>query len=181
MHLEYSSAEVARFDASFTRPDDGCWLWTRLKNPEGYGLFFVTRDGRKRLAMAHRVAWVRANDGAVPDGLYVCHRCNTPSCVRPDHLYAGTPKENARDRIAHGLGIAGNLNPSRTHPESIKRGEAAPGARLTEESIMVILAAHGAGVSIRLLARVFDVKPKTIRSATRGDTWGHVASPATVS
>lgn len=177
MHLEYTPDEIARFHSSYGRADDGCWVWSRQKNTESYGLFIVKRDNRSRTAMAHRVAWSLANEQPVPPGLYICHLCHTPPCVRPDHLYAGTPKENTRDRIARGINFAGDRNPSRRYPERLMRGENVAGARLTEEAIMVILAAHHAGVPIRLLARVFDVKPKTVKQATRGDTWRHVSAP----
>lgn len=75
---------------------DGCWLWRGATNNRGYGV--VRWNGSARLA--HRVAWLVAN-GAEPDGL-VCHRCDTPLCVRPDHLFVGTQTDNMRDAAAKG-------------------------------------------------------------------------------
>lgn len=73
-----------------------CWIWTAsVRN--GYGQF-GTPEG---IQPAHRVAWTLAN-GDIPDGLIVCHRCDNPPCVRPDHLFLGTQLDNVRDMIDKG-------------------------------------------------------------------------------
>lgn len=72
-----------------------CWLWTGAKDRKGYGQFRVLT----KLTRAHRWAW-RAWNGPIPKGLVVCHFCDTPSCVRPDHLFLGTASENQRDCVA---------------------------------------------------------------------------------
>lgn len=74
-----------------------CWWWTGALDGQGYGR--VRRD--KVLHPAHRLAWIDAN-GPIPDGLYVCHRCDNRKCVRPDHLFLGTAKDNTQDMIAKG-------------------------------------------------------------------------------
>lgn len=78
-----------------------CWTWTAFKNPKGYGLMgHVQADGNQ---MAHRVSWVMAN-GEIPAGMLVLHRCDNPSCVRPDHLFLGTAQDNADDMMRKGRG-----------------------------------------------------------------------------
>lgn len=78
-------------------PNSGCWLWTSKTN-KGYGLI---RGVGGRYIAAHRLAW-QIFRGAIKDKSFVCHRCDTPSCVNPDHLFLGGPLENMRDMIAKG-------------------------------------------------------------------------------
>ena len=78
---------------------DTCWLWTAQRTTGGYGVFRI-RNPRAQTT-AHRVAWEMAH-GPIPDGLNVCHHCDTPSCVRPDHLFLGTQRENLRDMTVKG-------------------------------------------------------------------------------
>ena|ERR1035437_3059531 len=88
---------------------DLCWTWNKSKNSKGYGLVWF---GLKPY-LAHRLSYVM-NYGAIPDKLLVCHRCDNPSCVRPDHLFLGTHKDNTRDMIAKGrspcIGLSSPIN-----------------------------------------------------------------------
>ena len=70
-----------------------CWLWTSLLQHRGYGIFFVSGFG---YIQAHRYSWEMAS-GPIPEGLFVCHTCDVPKCVRPGHLFLGTPKDNMDD------------------------------------------------------------------------------------
>lgn len=90
--------------------EDGCLVWTGYRCPKGYGK--IRRGGRgTSSAGAHRVAYELTN-GTVPDGLYVCHRCDNPPCCNPAHLFLGTPNDNVQDCIQKGRrkprGIATN-------------------------------------------------------------------------
>jgi hypothetical protein len=89
--------------AAFVARCAGCWEWTGALHRNGYGAFKL-RDGRQMLA--HRFAWELAN-GAVPEGLNVLHQCDNRRCVRPDHLFVGTQRENIRDMVAKGRHFAG--------------------------------------------------------------------------
>lgn len=77
-----------------------CWPWIGRRNAAGYGVFDTFLDGDR---MAHRVAWV-IEHGPILDGLFVCHSCDNPRCVRPSHLWLGTHSDNMRDMAAKGRG-----------------------------------------------------------------------------
>ncbi len=78
-----------------------CWLWTGARSGRNrYGYFGLggKRDG---IARAHRVAY-ELTIGSIPDGMVVCHKCDTPHCVNPSHLFVGTPKDNTEDMLRKG-------------------------------------------------------------------------------
>jgi hypothetical protein len=81
------------------KPDEasGCWHFSGSKDRLGYGT--IGYDGK--VIKAHRAAWMIAN-GPIPPTLHVLHKCDTPSCVNPDHLWLGTHDENMRDKVKKG-------------------------------------------------------------------------------
>jgi hypothetical protein len=75
-----------------TRSTEGCWIWNGGREKAGYGWIFV----RGKKMAAHRLGY-ELFVGIIPSGLFVCHHCDNPPCVRPDHLFLGTRQDNFRD------------------------------------------------------------------------------------
>jgi hypothetical protein len=85
-----------------------CWLWIGSQNAKGYGKIQLNRRsaaGHPVADYAHRIAWIMVH-GPIPVGLDVLHKCDTPACVRDEHLFLGTPLDNVRDMIAKGRRVA---------------------------------------------------------------------------
>ncbi len=76
----------------------GCWLWSGPFSPDGYGQFAV---GDGKTIRAHRAFWSKEN-GDIPDGMVICHKCDTPRCVNPQHLRIGTQADNIRECVTKG-------------------------------------------------------------------------------
>lgn len=94
------------FESMIDEPNTGCRLWTLSRDKDGYGcLWFNGAQTR-----SHRVAWTLAN-GPIPAGLCVCHRCDTPACCNPSHLFLGTSRENTFDKVAKGRHGKGEASP----------------------------------------------------------------------
>jgi hypothetical protein len=86
---------------------DECWPWQGTRQRAGHGIVKLKLPGRGWWVMTgSRAAWVLTS-GAVPRGLYVCHKCDNPFCCNPNHLFLGTPKDNAQDMVAKGRSTKG--------------------------------------------------------------------------
>jgi HNH endonuclease len=132
--------------------DTGCWLWTGPTNGRGYGLFYIGNGDRA----AHRISY-KVFKGPIPSGLHVLHRCDTPLCVNPAHLRAGTVKENMADREARGRRDV--------------RGEQIGTSKLTAQQVAQIKASD---LGLKALAEQYGVKPTHIWRIKTGRNWAHV-------
>jgi hypothetical protein len=84
----------------FVKKTEACWLWTGSVNGKGYGQISQHKRGLRPL-QSHRFSWT-LHFGAIPKGMRVLHRCDNPTCVRPDHLFLGTDMDNTKDMISKG-------------------------------------------------------------------------------
>lgn len=150
-------------------PDLGpCWIWTGSL-VRGYGQFKL--DGRN--LKAHRVAWAISR-GETPGSSCVLHRCDTPTCVNPAHLFLGTNQENTADKVRKGRCARGPSLQARIR-EKQPRGTNCPASKLTEQDVTAIRASVAEGR--RTLAARFGVTPQAIDKILSGRSWAHVPYP----
>lgn len=146
-------ANVKRLDG-----EDGCWEWQRSLNTGGYG---VTSSGP-----AHRASY-QFHVGPIATGLWVCHHCDNRKCVRPDHLFLGTPADNIADMVKKGRN---GTCPTALHA----RGENVRGAKLTDEMVREIRSRVAAGRSNIETGRLFGVDASTVSNIAHRKTWTHI-------
>jgi len=140
---------------------DECWPWLASVDSGGYGHL---DDGTGRVCKAHRIAY--ALEHGDPGELHVLHRCDTPRCCNPAHLFVGTHDENMRDRQEKGR--------TRTPPAQL--GEANPAARLDALDVLTIRSLRACGASFKAIAASFAISVANARLIVTGRTWKHVAA-----
>lgn len=132
-----------------------CWEWTGYRNPKGYGMIRVGH----RMELTHRVAY-RLAHGEFDPALRVCHACDNPGCVRPDHLWIGTDADNVKDRDAKGR--------TGTRPTGTEHHR----SRLTADAVRLI---RQSDMSLRELSHLLGVSRAAISHVRAGRCWRHVA------
>jgi HNH endonuclease len=163
---------VDRFMAKVRVDEDtGCWIWTsstQHRDPDSYGLFWDggpvrNADGRRRqMTLAHRWSYAHFK-GPLPDApsrsFAVCHTCDRPSCVNPDHLFLGTYAENVDDARRKGR-----------LPD--RRGEHNGRARVTADDVAAMRAAStGRHGEVSAFARQYGLTSATVSKILKRQTW----------
>lgn len=196
MPVKYSktpSLDPARFWPKVAR-GDGCWLWDGpMHGKTGYGQFNC--DGSR--CFAHRAAWILTH-GPIPPGMFICHRCDTPRCVRPDHLFLGTQSDNMRDMHSKGRSVfqkhpeklrrgdnhparidssylpRGDRHHARLHPGAVARGERSGHAKVTEEQVREMRRRHADRVGLGSLAREYGMSKSSVWAIIKRKSWAHI-------
>lgn len=137
-------------DRVATIPEAGCWLWARFLTPKGYG---QTRFAHRNW-FAHRLSYT-VFIGPIEDGKVVAHKCDTPSCVNPEHLFVGTQAENLADMRNKNRGAIGEMCNS----------------VLTDEKVLYI---RNSRLQHKQLAKEIGCDAETIRLARIGERWSHL-------
>lgn len=139
------------------RESDACWLWHGDINDSGYGKFRY----KSKYVYAHRLAYEFTN-GIIPDGLIICHKCDNPACINPNHLFLGTYFDNSQDMIAKGR-------------QRKALGSDSGRAKLTDAQVVEIRKRYAAGgIRQRELASEYDVAKDTIWYLINRKTWRHI-------
>lgn len=135
---------------------NGCWVYTGTLNSNGYGR--ASYHGKKW--GAHRLAH-HLFVGLIPAEKFVCHHCDNPLCIRPEHLFLSNNKGNMKDMVSKGR-------------QNKAKGERHSQARLDKERVREIREAQGT-VPRNELAIMYGVTPRTINMIQGRETWKHLA------
>ena len=133
-----------------------CWAWVAYRDPKGYGRLNV--DGQS--VLAHRLAWILTN-GEIPEGMCVCHKCDNPGCVNPNHLFISDHAGNMRDMAKKGRW--GNDG---------AKGQDHPSAKLSEADVLFIR--RNGHISNKELGKRLGVCRSTISHIRTHRNWRHL-------
>lgn len=160
--------------------DCGCWIWMGAQSTRGYGSIKFKGSSEK----AHRLSY-RAFVGPIPDGMHVLHKCDTPSCVNPDHLFCGTHTDNMRDKERKGRGnqprgersglsaYHRRVKAGQVPPPAVpdRRGEKNNNAKLTEFDVLHI---RNSNERSGTLAKRYGVDRHTIKNIKARKLWSYL-------
>jgi HNH endonuclease len=147
---------------------DGCWLWVGNRGGSGYG---VMRIGEKNV-LAHRFSYVHAN-GPITGGLLVLHRCDNRLCVRPDHLFLGTAKDNTQDALSKGRMSHGDGHYLRKNPRLALRGSRNGNAKMNDRMVREIRRRAKKELQ-KDIARDLGISPASVSHVVTRRKWAHV-------
>lgn len=137
-------SDLERFMQKITKKEDGCWYWNKPRKKDNYGTFKLGKT-----QYAHRVSYILFV-GEIPPGLCVCHKCDVPRCVNPEHLFLGTSLDNTRDRISKG-----------------REGGSFP-TKLSAGEVRMIRALHSKGSTQVALAKQFNITQPCVSYIVNG-------------
>lgn len=147
---------------TITADDNKCWLWTGAVDSKGYG----NKKWDGCFEKAHRVAWMIPNY-VIPDGMYICHSCDTRQCCNPKHLFLGTQKDNIHDMIKKGRQAIGD--------KVANKGESHPNHKVTDSQVKQIRQRYAAGgISQKELAEEFGLGKSMIGYIVNYKFWKHI-------
>lgn len=136
----------------------GCWEWVGAKDTHGYGAFSMDVGGVRKVLKAHRLSWEFIN-GTITNKLGVCHHCDNPGCVNPDHLFLGTQKDNGQDMAQKLRSSFGSKNGM---------------SRFTDKEVLEIRKLRAAGKTYIEIGRKFNISRGYAYRLATGNIWKHL-------
>jgi hypothetical protein len=137
--------------------ENECWNFTGKIMSKGYGIINDSRVSK----LAHRAMW-ELTFGPIPNGLFICHKCDNKLCINPDHLFTGTPADNTHDMMNKGRKRGGFKG---------LPGELSPCHKLTWSNVNKIRELIGQGVKNHVLAKMFNICSSQISEIKYNRAW----------
>ena len=150
-----------RINAKIHKNGQGCWIWNGAKSSFGYGS--ISYQGK--MVAVHRLTYDLLK-GPIPDNTILCHSCDNPSCVNPDHLSLGSHTTNSKDRTSK--------QRNKGFSDPIQRGEQHRNSRLKEGEVQLMRHLRSNGVRLRMLAKIFICKTGTVSTIVNRKGWTHI-------
>lgn len=147
---------------SNTTVTNGCWIWNGSKT-KGYPRRLKVINGKSFNIRLHRFVYSYIFGTTK---LHILHKCNNPSCINPDHLYAGTHDENMRDKVRSGR--------VRYWDQIGKKGAECPSSKLTEDQIIAAMADIQKGLSRNEISLKHSIKLSNLSAIATGKSWGSI-------
>ena len=155
--------EKEKFIAKTKTDENGCWIWQKalkfcVRGTHRYG--WVTYKNKQMAA--HRLAWVLFKDEQLTSSDYICHKCDVPSCVNPDHLFKGTPADNTQDMVKKGRQSKGSVR---------KDNGQYCATKLTAEQVNEIRNLLDEKVTQVKIAAMYGLNQSTVSHIKNGVSW----------
>jgi hypothetical protein len=141
----------------------GCIEWHGYKDKDNYGVLLVCENGIKKNTKAHRLAYQLFVE-PIPDGMFVCHKCDNPSCIATEHLFLGTPADNVADMMRKGRYKQGG----KPHP-----GEKNGMAKLCQHQVDGVRRLVKFGITQRSIARSLSMHRSSILKIVHVKSWAN--------